>query len=100
MLLSLCSINYNCIYIRTGSFVLAVLRLKFASCCADVMWLCRPISAEELLEEVLRIQKLHDIWKSLRGNKEGNFYTVIKDFIGTTSTNEKVSLSETKRHAP
>jgi hypothetical protein len=94
MRLSLCSINCNCIYVTTGSFVPTVLHLKFASYYAVVIWLCPPISTEDILKVILIIQKLHEIWKSLRGNKEDILSTVIGDFLGKTLTDKKVSSSE------
>jgi hypothetical protein len=43
---------------------------------------------------ILRIEKLHEIWKTLRGNKENILSTVIGDFLGATVANKKVSSSE------
>jgi hypothetical protein len=43
---------------------------------------------------ILRIQKLHEIWKTPRGNKENISSTVIGDFLGTTLAKKKVCSPE------
>jgi hypothetical protein len=58
------------------------------------MPLCPPVSTEDPLKVILRIQKLHEIWKSLEENKGNIWSGVFGDFLGTTLAYKKVSSSE------